>query len=682
MATETAFSMMAGVRGSEQNSERAELASHKAVSALQGQGVDFGSSTDVGKRMAMQFSESLGGQASTDLLGGMKGKLAGMSPSALAGAARDTGTKVHAGMTQQDMVSAIADNVTRMASQVRAATQKDDGVRAAVTGANVASSEQYAAIQGSEVSKVANMDDLRKVGQAAESFQASHAKTEGWNAAVSSGHRVDAGQMVQMLKSSGQDAQSMTALAHSVGVSEDALKAGTNANMSWATSGDQARMAAAVQAMSGHMPGYTGGGQLGTPQQREALAGVLSDAGIIDAKGVSAQLNKPDGNAGVAPGAEAAGQAARAAVDGGGVGVGDANAVASQVRQDVGALQTPGGRAGFTAALGDMGLPVGRAEAGGARGASMNAGGNNIDGGAFAPYAAPIEAQSNANQAELHGRAQSAQEGGISEQTTRNMAADNALVGHAGTSQAWQASSVGGYPMTAGEGGGVLGGEFGTSGVDNPLVSQMVSNIANGQWSDGAPLDANAATVMGTYAAVNAGGGMPSPEQGAKFEAAMASLSPNQRAAVNNVLNSMESNGVPDPGEVTASSIAGLAKQLTFDGGAPAPLDKSAAPAPVPSERYSTSAPGSSASNLEHVNFRAEGGKSPAEYSVGAYEGAFSGQPKQGEGGNPVGAWQQGRDESRAAAKAAREMPEDSDGEESPEPGTQIQTGGGKSGRW
>lgn len=679
VAAETAMSIAAGVRGSEQNSERADLAVHRATQALQGQGVDFSGVSDAGKRMAMQYSEVLGGSGSVDALGGLKGMMRGMSSKQLGGMANDMGVKGSASMSQNDTISAVVDNMSRLSSQIRSATQSDQGAKAAVTAANVATSEQFASVQGSNVSKLTNTDDLRRVGQAAEQMQRAHSQTEGWNAAVTSGHRVDMGQMVQMLSRSGEGAASMTALAHAHGISEGALKDGTQANMAWAASYDQARMAAVVQGLSGSMPGYGGADVMGTSQQREALAGVLSSAGVIDNKGAASMANAPDRNAGVAGQADAAGNAAIKAVDGGGVGIDNPDAMAAEIRSDVGALQTASGRQGFKGALADMGLPVGRADGAGARASSMNAGSNQVNGDAFGAYAAPIEAAGQAHQAEVYGRGQDAQAGTIGEQQERNMATANSLVGRAGDSTAWQVGSYGGFPLTRGEGnGGVLGGEFGAAGADNPVIPQMVANIAAGQWTDGVPVDQNVATVLGTYAGANQGGGMPSPEQGSAFTQAYQALSADQRGAVANLLNAMEKNGSPDPGEVSASNVASISRQLTMDGRAPSAVDYSAAPAPVPAEAYSTSAPGSSGEMLENINFRAEGGRSAAEYSQNASETSFRGMPRQGRDGNPTGEWQAGREAAREAVRQTRAREAADDDGAAPQYGRQIQTGPGE----
>jgi len=653
VAAETAISIASGVRGSEQNSERSDLAVHRATQALQSQGVDFSNVTDTGRRMAMQYSEALSASGSVDATGPLKSALKGMSTSQLAGTMNSLGLQGSANMSQNDMVQAITDTVARLGSQIRAVTQNDEGARAAVTAANVATSEEFASVQGSNVSKLTNTDDLRRVGQAAESVQRAHSEQEGWNAAVTSGHRVDMGQMVQMLRRDGQTAQSMTSAAHSMGISEDALRAGTQANMAWATTGEQARMAAVVQGLSGSMPGYGGSDALGTSQQREALAGMLSSAGVIDGKGAAPMMNSPDRNANVAGHADAAGASAMKAVEGGGVGISDPDGTADRIRSDVGALQTSGGRAAFKGALADMGLPVSRADSAGSRAASMNAGGNQVNAGAFAPYSAQVEAHGHAAEAAVHAKGQAAQAGSLAQQKERNMATDNPLLGRAGDSGAWTASTSGGFPLLGegGKGGGVLGGEFGVSGVDNPIVPQMIANIANGQWTDGVPIDQNVATVLGTYAGVNQRGGMPSPEQGAAFTTALNSLSPEQRGAVNSILNGMETNGSPDPGEVPSTSVAAVARQLTQAGGAPRAVDHSKPAAPVPAERYSSHAPGSQGDMMEHVNFRAEGGDAPAAHAQEAYDRAFDGMPKQGQDGNLAGTWQAERDAARSAPR-------------------------------
>lgn len=663
VALENAFMTMAGVRGSQQSAERSEVAAHNAAQMLQRSGVDFGTSTQTGQRMAMQFAEAYSGSASTDMLAGIKGALGKLAAARGSGAikqiASDTGTKLGANMQQHDMIAAVADTMSRMATSIQTATQKDQGLRAAVTSSNVASAEEFGAVQGSTTARATNSAEFRQAKQASEQLQNSFSQNAGWNAAVASNQRIPLNELQQMVSGAGYSTKDLVGLANTLGVPMDAIQAGAKANAHWAAGGtDQATQAAVLQALSGNLPGYTGGAALGTDQQREALAGILTKAGVLSQQTGAAQTNNPNSNANVAPTAAAAGQEARQAVEGAGVGVGDANAFAANVQGQVAGLQTHGGRADAMGDLGGMGLPVSRALAAGGRGASVNGGGGTVDAAAAAGHQAPVLAAGAAAEAAAFTSGQQRQAPGFTAQQDHNQALSNSFLGHFGTAPTWGMGHLNGFPMTGGAGGGVLGGEFGASGADNPLIPQMQKNIEGGQWTNGVPVDSNVATVLATYAGTNQGGGPPSPEQGAAFTEAKAALTPSQAAAVNNILNSMEKTGNPDPGEVSAASVAAVAVQPSFGGPTPQALDRSQAPAPAPAVPYSSYMPGQSGSFMEHVSYK-DHMASPAEYSRREYQG-FDGMPKQGENGNPVGPWQQAREDASERSREGRRVEESS----------------------
>jgi conjugal transfer mating pair stabilization protein TraG len=656
VGTETAYSIMSGVRGSETNKQEASVAQGRAVTALKSQGVDLSQMTSDGQRMVMSFADAITGNAGLDanLAGGLAKKLGQLAkekgPEALGKVAGMLGLDLKGGaaIKQEDQVAAVADHMMKLGSSIRAATNSDVSTRAAVTGANVASAESYAAIQGSEVSKVANTDTLRKVGSAAETVGANHAKTDGWNAAVGSNKTLNNDELAAKLGRAGFSPERLMAAAAEVGITRDMLEGGIRANRSsWATTNDQAAAVAVVQAMAGNLPGYTGDAPLGTSQQREALASILTQAGIIGGQDAKTLTNNPSANSNVAPNAQTAGENAQRDVENGSVGVGNRDAVAAGVEGNVAALRTSGGRAAALGQVADMGLPVGAALAGGARGGSIEGPGGQVDAAAFEGHAAPTRAAGAAQQDDLHADGKARMAPGLADHEKQNRAVGGALatmMGRPGSTGGWEVGDVGGFPLT-GEQGGWLGGQFGVSGQDNPLVTQAIANAQSGAQTGGTEITPAAATVIGTYIGAKSGGGSVSPEQGEAFTRAKESLTPQETAAVNNIINAIEGRGGSmDPSEIAPSAVAAIAAPIGSSQGAPSPMDFNAAPAPVPMSSYSsaTSAGDRIWENVSTNDLR----KSPAEYSRAAYNRAFEGMPKQGEDGRPTGAWQEGRDDA------------------------------------